>query len=176
MAQGAVAALGLQEALGLKPQDIPEGEEEAMAAVTREIESVGDKDAVENWGYVVSGGTYPSAVAESLKTGVYHGGAIGPNDFDTGHAGQDIRWWLQRPEAIMAKLTKVEMAVLRFYSSSSFWRLTGPMRSLQVGGTPDTVAAEAAPAPPATSSPSASAAPESEWCGSSAGEAQSATK
>jgi len=133
LGRAAIAAHGIDHALGLTPDKIAAGLQNPIEAMRQEILDYGDEDDFENFRYIVEGTSgqlsdYPSAVARALDTGEYHGGTLGPNDFDTGHHGRSLKDWMEVPEVVLAKLTAAEFVAVRFYTSSSFPKINGPLR------------------------------------------------
>jgi len=133
LGHAAMAAHGIEEALGLGCSNLSAGMVDPVEAMRREILRTGDMNDLENFKYIVEGTSgnprdYPTAVATSLATGNYHGGELGPDDFDTGHAGRTLDQWMQVPEVVLARLSKAEFIAVRFYTSSSFPKINGPLR------------------------------------------------
>lgn len=130
MGQSATAAGGLQAAIGLTRDQIVQGERDGLEAIKKEIEATGFPEDADTLRYLIDGGEFPTKVQESLAAGVYHGGTIAEGEYDTGHAGKPLSWWMQRPEVKAAGLNEPEVVVTRLYSSSTYPRINGPLRKL----------------------------------------------
>lgn len=131
--RGGPAAQGLELYLCLSPQDIAKGLSDGIHAMECEIRQSGDEDDLDNFKYVAERCSLtpehiPKKIAETLRCGVYHGGAITPDEFDKGHGGRTLSDWMQLDEIKIAQLSDAEFVAVRFYTSPSFWRINGPLR------------------------------------------------
>lgn len=127
------AAQGIEQHLGLSAQQLADGLARGTQAMEDEVRMTGDADDLDNFGYVAHRQSLkpdhiPRKIAETLSTGIYHGGNIKPEEFDTGHAGRWLCDWMNLEEVKIANLTEAEFVAVRFYTSPSFWRINGPLR------------------------------------------------
>jgi len=133
LGRAAASAHGIETTLGLTPAQIAQGLVDPIKAMRAEILAAGDQNDLENFNYIVEGvsgrpSDLPSAVSTSLLTGIYHGGTLEPDDFDTGHDGKTLADWMAEEEVVLARLTEAEFVAVRFYTSSSFSKINRPLR------------------------------------------------
>jgi len=124
----------LKECLGLDdPFEFSELLKNPLKAMRREWMAAGSENDQANFDYVCRGTVapdeYPDHVKESLRTGVYHGGAIADGEFDTGHQGMDLKDFTNHEISRLAGLQDHHVAAIRLYTSSSYPLFNQPMRN-----------------------------------------------
>jgi len=124
----------LKECVGLNdPFEFSELLKNPLKAMRREWMAAGSENDQANFDYVCRGTVapdeYPDHVKESLRTGVYHGGAIADGEFDTGHQGMDLKDFTNHEISRLAGLQDHHVAAIRLYTSSSYPLFNQPMRN-----------------------------------------------
>ena len=128
-----VAAGGLDKATGLTDEYKAACLRDPLASIEMELLLHGSKKDCENFYYILDGTAqtwddYPAQVQEDIRSGTYHGGSLGPDDYDAGHAGMKLEDFVNHPTSKLAGLKPHHVVVLRLYTSSSFRKFNGPLR------------------------------------------------
>jgi len=128
-----VAAAGLDAATGLDDGYKVACLRDPLAAIEMEVLLHGCKHDCDNLYYILYGTAqrwddYPAEVQKDIQSGTYHGGAMGADDYDAGHAGMKLEDFVKHPTSKLAGLKPHHVAVLRLYTSSSFRKFNGPLR------------------------------------------------
>jgi len=103
-------------------------------AVIDEFQACGNADDLANLNYCLHGtacrrADMPAHVLHSLEVGSYHGGRINEGDFDCGHEGMRLDDFMMHHHAQVAEVSRVQLLALRLYTTSSYPRFNGPLRS-----------------------------------------------
>lgn len=128
------ATLGLRCLLGLENDlDFAHRLSQQIEALTEEWHGGGSAEDVANFEYVWRGVArreedIPDHVKKQFETGEYHGGPLKKEDFDKGHDGKTIEYFLNHESSQTARLTLPEVVALRLYTTSSFAAINTPLR------------------------------------------------
>lgn len=134
----ALAAAGLRPALGLSDDRLlgnlirdPE------TAIELEFLEHGSTEDKENFHYIYRGRAgewrdVPTHVKAEIARGRYHGGELGPDDYDAGHTGMGLDDFVGHRVSRQAQLKRHHVLVLRLYTSSTFARFNRPLRQLSL--------------------------------------------
>ena len=127
------AAHGLDAALGLDDKTLLGNLLKAgQESIENEFLSSGNSEDKANLLYVNEGRArkthLPEHVVLEIKRGRYHGGPIVEADFDAGHDGMTLDDFVAHEFCQIAGLQRVHVLALRLYTTSSYRRITGPLR------------------------------------------------
>ena len=127
------AAHGLETALGLSDKSLLGNLlKSGLDAIQNEFLSSGNSEDADNFRYVYEGRArkthIPEHVVSEIKRGMYHGGPIVEADFDTGHDDFTLDDFLQHDFCTIAELSREHVLALRLYTTSSYRRITLPLR------------------------------------------------
>ena len=128
-----IAAGGLDKATGMTDEVKAAYLRDPAAVIEMEVLLHGSNQDCDNFYYIRNGvaqkwDDYPEQVQEDVRNGKYHGGSLGPDDYDAGHAGKKLEDFVNHPTSKLAGLKSHHVLVLRLYTSSSFRRFNGPLR------------------------------------------------
>ena len=138
LGQPEAAAAGLKVALGLDDDQIfAKLLARGIEQVIDEVTAAGSDDDKANLRYCHTGracerSDLPPHVARCIDSGWYHGGRLGSDDFDYGHAGMTLDDFVNHPSAKVAGLNHAQMLCLRLYTTSSFPLFNRPLRAGEV--------------------------------------------
>mmetsp|Transcript_25903 Transcript_25903/g.82015 ORF Transcript_25903/g.82015 Transcript_25903/m.82015 type:complete len:256 (-) Transcript_25903:1248-2015(-) len=132
MGNGSVAAGGLNKALGIRSEDLPDLLKKGVRAIVEEFELHGSDEDKANLKYILHGVAckelLPDHVCTQMATGKYHGGSLGQNEFDGGHSGMRLQDFVNHEHCRKANLEPPHVVALRAYTSSSYPCFNSPLR------------------------------------------------
>jgi hypothetical protein len=74
----------------------------------------------------------PQQVLVDIEQSHYHGGKLEKGDYDMGHKGMTLGDFMETREIRESNLSKPELVAIRLYTTSSYPRINGPLRDLEV--------------------------------------------
>jgi len=130
----AEAAQGLNAAIGLHDEQLSDFLQAQDEAIVREFLDHGTAEDRANLLYVFRGVAQrdlPPQAQRDIAAGCYHGGALAPGDYDEGHEGMCLDDFVAHSHSTIAGLSRAHVLALRMYTTSSYRRITTPLRARQ---------------------------------------------
>jgi hypothetical protein len=89
-----------------------------VKSMIKELLDTGDENDCDNLWYIMRGKAQntddlPAQVKRDIERGKYHGGLLGPTDYDQGHAGMTMDDFCKLPQAVLAGLKPHHIIALR---------------------------------------------------------------
>jgi hypothetical protein len=132
MGYPSVAVLGIEAALGISPEELPDLLKKGEQAIIDEFVEHGSADDKTNLAYILNGVAcqepLPNHIRTQISTGKYHGGLLGQGDFEAGHNGWIFDKFVKHEYCRKAKLTRPHVLSLRIYTSSSYACFNVPLQ------------------------------------------------
>jgi hypothetical protein len=133
MGYASVAALGIEAALGISPEELPDLLKRGEEAIIDEFELHGSAGDKANLAYILHGVAcqepLPDHIRTQIATGKYHGGLLGKHEFDAGHIGMQFDDFMALPHCRKADLERPHVLSLRVYTSSSYSCFNVPLQN-----------------------------------------------
>jgi hypothetical protein len=132
---GSSAISDLREFLGLDDDiEYVKLRKYPLVSMQAEWDQHGDANDRANFQYILHGAAcvwldIPAHVKETIAKGKYHGGPLAPDDYDKGHEGMHLEDFVKHPVSKTANLKEFHVAALRMYTSCSYRKFNGPLRS-----------------------------------------------
>ena len=130
-----VAARGLQAALGLDDDVVLAGYMlDPMSAMTMEVMENGSENDCDNLFYILHGEAgnsthLPAQVKRDIASGTYHDGTLEEGNYDRWHTGWKLTDFVNHETSKLAGLKTHHVLALRLYTSSSYRKFNGPLRT-----------------------------------------------